>query len=83
MSVVGLQYLTVETYLFDLVLMRGLEDAVASNVVSLAPDVLTHLTKKVTVGHSHVREERDEVVWRISSIRTAVVETSRRQRFCK
>jgi len=34
-----------ETYLFDLVLVRGLEDAVAGDVVALASDVFAHLTK--------------------------------------
>lgn len=42
---VRLQHLTLETYLFDLVLVRGLEDAVAGNVVALASNILTHLAK--------------------------------------
>ena len=33
------------TYLSNLILVRGLEDTVASDVVSLASDVFTHLTK--------------------------------------
>jgi hypothetical protein len=33
------------TYLFNLILVRGLEDAVACNVVTLASDILTHLAK--------------------------------------
>lgn len=44
------------TYLFDLILVRGLEDTIASNVVSLASDILTHLAEKVAVGNAHVRK---------------------------
>jgi hypothetical protein len=54
--VARLQHLIVNTYLLDFILMCGLEDAVASNVVSLASDVFTHLAEKVAVGHTHVRE---------------------------
>ena len=80
---VRLQHLTLETYLFDLVLVRGLEDAVAGNVVALAADIFTDLAKEVAVRNADVRKERDEVVRRVSSVRAAVVETSRRQGFCE
>jgi hypothetical protein len=45
-SVVRLRHLLmIGTHLLDLVLVRGLEDAVASNVVALASDVFTDLTE--------------------------------------
>ena len=44
-SAVGLQHLMSGSYLFDLVLVRGLEDAVAGNVVALAADIFTDLTE--------------------------------------
>jgi len=71
------------TYLFDLVFVCRLEDAVACNVVALASNVFTHLAEKVAIRNADICEERDEVVWRVSSVRAAVVETSRRQWFCE
>lgn len=62
-------------YLFDLVLVRGLEDAVAGNVVALASDVFAHLTEQVAVRNADVREEGDEVVWRVRPVGAAVIET--------
>lgn len=63
--------------------MRRLEDSVASNVVSHAPNVLAHLTVKFAIGDAHISEERNEVVWGICAVRAAVIETGRRQWFCK
>lgn len=63
--------------------MRGLEDAVAGNVVSLASNIFAHLAEKIAVRDAHIREQRDEIIWRVSSVRATVVETSRRQWLCE
>ena len=63
-----------ETYLLDLVLMRCLEHPVASNVVSLPANIFPDVAQELAVRDAHVRQEGDQVVGGVCSVRAAVVQ---------
>jgi hypothetical protein len=60
--------------------VRQFEHPITSNVISLSADIFPYVTEKFAIGHADVIEKRNEVVWRISSVRATVVETGGWQR---
>ena len=54
--------------------MRRLKDPVASNVVPLPADIFPHVAQELAVGDAHVRQEGDQVVGGVCSVRAAVVQ---------
>jgi hypothetical protein len=67
--------------LLDLILVRVLEDVVASDVVPLLADVFSNFLQDLAIADTDGLQERDEVVGAVCAVWTSMLLTSGRQTF--